>query len=90
MFFKTNYRLMQVKSISECSILEHSAIILTFIKLPVVVKTFDVSILAFSFVIGFILRCKWIMTMSVLSILMHLINLSQVDFTNYINKRILI
>ena len=35
--FKTNYRLMQVKSIAECSKGEHSAILLTFIKLPFVI-----------------------------------------------------
>ena len=29
--FETNYRLMQVKSIAECSKGEHSAILLTFI-----------------------------------------------------------
>ena len=43
--FKTDYRLMQVKSIAECSLLEHSAILLTFIKLPFVFKTFILSIL---------------------------------------------
>ena len=32
--FKTDYRLMQVKSIAECSKGEHSAISSTFIKLP--------------------------------------------------------
>ena len=36
--FKTNYRLMQVKSIAECS--KHSAILSTFTKLPIVVKCF--------------------------------------------------
>ena len=30
--FKTDYRLMQVKTIAECSSLEHSAIFLTYIK----------------------------------------------------------
>ena len=40
---KTNYRLMQVKSIAECS---HSAIHLTFIKLQVVIKTFVLSFLS--------------------------------------------
>ena len=33
--FKTNYRLMQVRSIAECSN-KHSAILSTFIKLPFV------------------------------------------------------
>ena len=41
---KTNYRLMQVKSIAECS-KEHSAILLTFIKLPFVIKIFVLSFL---------------------------------------------
>ena len=44
MVFKTDYRLMQVKSIAECSKREHSAILLTFIKLPFVFKTFVLSI----------------------------------------------
>ena len=55
MFFKTDYhyRLMQVKSIAECS-KEHSAILLTFIKLPVVIKTFILSIFEEPFYAGFI------------------------------------
>ena len=36
MFFKTDHRLMQVKSIAECSKRETSAILATFIKLPVI------------------------------------------------------
>ena len=62
---KTNYHLMQVKSIAECSkgsrILQnaprgaeycrmlqgqHSAILLTFIKLPFVIKIFNLSFLS--------------------------------------------
>ena len=39
--FKTDYRLMQVKSIAEG---EHSAILLTFIKLPSVIKIVVLSI----------------------------------------------
>ena len=39
--FKTNYLLMQVNSIAECS---HSAILLTFVKLPFVIKIFVLSI----------------------------------------------
>ena len=39
MVFKTDYRLMQVKSIQR----EYSAILSTFIKLPVVIKTFVLS-----------------------------------------------
>ena len=42
--FKTDYRLMQVKSIAECSKGEHSAISSTFIKLPSAIKTFVLSI----------------------------------------------
>ena len=42
--FKTNYRLMQVKSIAECS-----AILLTFIKLPFVIKIFILSIFEWPF-----------------------------------------
>ena len=40
---KTNYHLMQVKSIAEG---EHSAILLTFIKLPFVIKIFVLSFLS--------------------------------------------
>ena len=40
LFFKTNSRLMQVKSIAECSKGEHSAILSTVIKLPFVIKIF--------------------------------------------------
>ena len=99
MVFKTNYRLMLVKSIAECSkgSMQNApkgafcnALLLTFIKLPVVIKTFVLSIFEWPFYTGFTVRCEWIMTMSVLSVLMHLINLSQVGFTNHINKRILI
>ena len=42
--FKTNYCFMQVKSVSE-----HSAILLTFIKLPFVVMIFVLSILEWPF-----------------------------------------
>ena len=43
--FKTNFRLMQVESIAECSKvpLEHSAIFLTCIKLPFVITIFVLS-----------------------------------------------
>ena len=37
--FKTNYRLMQVKSIAKCS-----QILTTFIKLPFVIKIFILSV----------------------------------------------
>ena len=45
MVFKTDYRLVQVKSIAECS-KEHSAILSTFIKLPDVTKAFVLSFLS--------------------------------------------
>ena len=51
--FETDYRLMQVKSIAECFKGEHSAILLTFIKLPVVIKTFVLSIFEQPFYTGF-------------------------------------
>ena len=52
--FKTNYRLMQVKSIAECIAEgEHSAILSIFIKLPFVIKIFDLSIFELLFYIGF-------------------------------------
>ena len=52
-FFKTDSRLMQVKSIAECSKGEHSAIVSTFIRLPVVIKTFILSIFEWPFYTGF-------------------------------------
>ena len=48
--FKTNYRLMQVKSVIECSV---SAILSTFIKLPIVIKIFVLSIFEWPFYTGF-------------------------------------
>ena len=48
--FKTNYHLMQVKSIAEW---EDSAILLPFIKLPVVIKIFVLSIFEWPFYTGF-------------------------------------
>ena len=48
MDFKTNYCLMQVKSIAECS-----AILLTFIKLPFVIKIFVLSIFEWPLKTGF-------------------------------------
>ena len=53
---KTYYRLVQVKSIAECSKGEHSAILLTFIdlkKLPFVIKIFALSIFEWPFCTGF-------------------------------------
>ena len=47
---KTNYRLMQGKSIAECS---PSAILSTFIKLPFVIKIFILSIFEWPFYTGF-------------------------------------
>ena len=44
---------MQVKSIAECSKGEHSAILLTFIKLPFVIKIFVLSIFELPFYTGF-------------------------------------
>ena len=50
MVFKTNYRLMQIKSIAECSKI---AILSTFIKLPFVFKTFVLSIFEWPLKTGF-------------------------------------
>ena len=55
MIFKTDYRLMQVKSIAEC--LEHSALQSAYIKLPVVIKTFVLSIFGWPFYTGFTVSC---------------------------------
>ena len=48
MVFKTDYRLMQIKSIAE-----HSAILSTFIKLPFVIKIFVLSIFEWLLKTGF-------------------------------------
>ena len=48
--FKTNYCLMQVKSIAECS---YSAILSTFIKLPFVIKIFVLSVFEWPLKTGF-------------------------------------
>ena len=54
MVFKTNYCLMQVKSIAECSKgREHSATLLTSIKLPFVSKIFVLSIFEWPLKTGF-------------------------------------
>ena len=45
--------LLQVNSIAECSPLEHSAILFTFIELPFVIKSFVLSIFEWSLKIGF-------------------------------------
>ena len=57
--FKTYYRLMQVKSIAECSKgrggpLEHYAILSTFIMQPFVIKIFVLSIFEWPLMTGFI------------------------------------
>ena len=48
--FNTDYRLMQVKSIAECS---NSAILSTFIKVPFVIKIFVWSIFEWPLQTGF-------------------------------------
>ena len=52
MVFNTNYHLMQVKSIAECS-KEHSAILSTLMKLPFSTKTFVLSIVKWPLKTGF-------------------------------------
>ena len=49
---------MQVKSIAECSMGEHSAILSTFIKLPYVFKTFVLSIFEWPLKTGFTVYFK--------------------------------
>ena len=51
--FKTNYCLMQVKSIAECSKGKHSAILSTFIKLPFGIKIFVLPFFEWLFYTGF-------------------------------------
>ena len=48
--FNTNYHLIQVKSIAECSH-EHSAILSTFMKLPFSTKAFVLSIVKWPFTV---------------------------------------
>ena len=66
---KTDYRLMQVKSIAECSLIagqkysrmlkrEHSAILSTFIKLPVVIKPLFCLFLSGRFTQVLLFICK--------------------------------
>ena len=50
MILETNYHLIQVQSIAEG---EHSAILLTFIKLTCVIKIFVLSTFKWSFKTGF-------------------------------------
>ena len=59
--FKTDYHLMHVKSIAECS-KENSAILLTCIKLPPIFKTYVLSILEWSPKTGFAV-CIWASTL---------------------------
>ena len=53
--FKTDYHLMQVKSIAECS--RHSAILLTFIKLLFGIKIFVLSFFEWPIKTGFTVYC---------------------------------
>ena len=55
--FKTNYRLMQVKSVAECP-KEHSAILSTFIKLPFDIQIFVLSNFEQPFYTGFTVHAK--------------------------------
>ena len=55
--FKTDYHLMPVRSIAECSkrafCNTFDVILLTFLKLPLVFKTFDLSIFEWPLKTGF-------------------------------------
>ena len=51
---------MQVKSIAEYSKGEHYAMLSTFIKLPIVIKTFALSIFERPFYTGFTLSNIWL------------------------------
>ena len=53
MVFKTDYHLMQVEKYCRMLQSEHSALLSTFIKLPVVIKTFVLSIFQWQFYTGF-------------------------------------
>ena len=54
----TNFHLMKVKSIAECSKGEHSAILSTCIKLPHGFKTFVLSIFEWPLKTGFTVHSK--------------------------------
>ena len=56
--FNTNNGLMQVKRIAECSPMEHSAILLTFIKLPFSIKAIILSIFKSPLKTGFTVQFK--------------------------------
>ena len=58
MVFKTIYRLMQVKSVAECSKGEPSAILSTFTKLPFVIEIYVLSIFEWPFFTGFTVQHK--------------------------------
>ena len=53
MVFKTHYRLMQIKKVLQNAPREHPAILLTCIKLPSVIKTFDLFIFEWPLQTGF-------------------------------------
>ena len=75
---------MQVKSIAECSPCkgEHSAILLTFIKLPFVIKIFVLSILSVC-LRQVLLYFHGNLTETEMKILF----LSSVDITNIVNRK---
>ena len=58
--FKTNYHLMQVKSICRMLQGEHSAILSTFIRLAFVIKIFILPIFEWPFYTGFTVFFKFI------------------------------
>ena len=70
---------MQVKSIAECSPMEHSAIRSTFIKLPFFIKIFVLSIFERPFYTGFTVyvSCSDLVFDEVLSVLSGVAVISQ-------------
>ena len=79
MVFKTDYRLMQVKSIAECSEgREHFAILSTFIKLPVVIKIFALSIFEWPFYTGFTVSQLSIRTLASTFLLVLLLKVNKI------------
>ena len=61
--FKTNYQLCRSKVLQNAP-LEHSAILLTFIKLPFVIKIFVLFILEWLFYTGFIVACRGMLSLN--------------------------
>ena len=70
MVFKTDYRLMQVKSIAECN----SAILSTFIRLPFVFKTFVLSNFEWPLKTGFIVPKSQVLALKLKILIQNMVS----------------